>query len=73
METVEQAQPNPVAKFFSDITTKKAILIISILGIVVFGNSLGNGFAGDDRPQMLDYSQMQSLLGMKCNILVLHL
>ncbi|HCM45515.1 MAG: hypothetical protein UV92_C0015G0009 [Parcubacteria group bacterium GW2011_GWA1_43_27] len=61
METVEQSQTNPIVRFFSDITTKKAILIISILGIIVFGNSLGNGFVIDDIPQLIEYPAMQQL------------
>ena len=61
MENVEQTKPNPIVKFFSDITTKKAILIISILGIIVFGNSLANGFVGDDASQLAANPDFQSI------------
>lgn len=60
METAEQHWTNPIIRFFSDITSKKAILIISILGIVVFGNSLGNGFVGDDMAQIVSNYSVHS-------------
>ncbi|OHA57198.1 MAG: hypothetical protein A2588_01955 [Candidatus Veblenbacteria bacterium RIFOXYD1_FULL_43_11] len=64
MVNINQWLQNSLGNFFATLTNKKAILIISILGIIVFGNSLGNGFVGDDIPQMIDYPQMQSITNM---------
>lgn len=57
----EQNNANLISNFFSTITTKKAIIIISILGIIVFGNSLVNQFIGDDISQLIDRQEAHSL------------
>lgn len=50
-----------IKHFFSTLTTKKAVSIIVLVGILVFFNSLFNGFVGDDRLQILDNSLIHSI------------
>jgi protein O-mannosyl-transferase len=47
--------------FFSDTTTRRAILIILVIGIVIFFNSLFNGFVGDDQSQTIDNTLIHSV------------
>ncbi len=48
-------------QFFSPLTTRKAICFIAVIGIIVYFNSLFNGFAWDDRPQILENDLTHSL------------
>ncbi|KKQ98920.1 MAG: hypothetical protein UT24_C0031G0005 [Candidatus Woesebacteria bacterium GW2011_GWB1_39_12] len=49
-----------IQNFFSSLTTKKAILIIVVLGAVVFFNGLFNNFVGDDEGQILNNTPVHS-------------
>jgi len=48
-------------QIFSPLTTKKAILIIVVLGFIVFFNSLFNGFVWDDEKQIVVSPSSHSL------------
>jgi protein O-mannosyl-transferase len=49
---------------FSPLTTKKAIIFILLIGIVVFFNGLFNGFVGDDHQQLVENQTVHSLLNI---------
>src|SRR5438552_1741257 len=48
-------------QFFIPLTTKKAISIIVILGFIVFGNALFNGFVWDDKPFIIRNTDVHSI------------
>jgi tetratricopeptide (TPR) repeat protein len=48
-------------KFFTTLTNKKAFLIIFILGIIVFSNSIFNNFIGDDFFQIVNNIPVHSI------------
>src|SRR6266566_3309867 len=48
-------------QFFVPLTTKKAIIIIAVIGFIVFSNSLFNGFVWDDVDYILNNPQVHQL------------
>src|SRR6266567_485460 len=48
-------------QLFKPLTTTKAISIIVLIGIIVYFNSLFNGFVSDDASQIVDNSLVHSL------------
>lgn len=50
-----------IDNFFDTLTTKKAIIILSILCFVVFFNGLFNGFVGDDFDQIINNPSIHSI------------
>src|SRR5260370_28504858 len=50
----EGGQDFSLKSFFVPLTTLKAINIIVIVGLIVFANSLFNGFVGDDKDYIVN-------------------
>lgn len=48
-------------KYFNPFTTNKAIFYIILVGILVFVNSLSNGFVGDDIGQLVDNALVHTI------------
>src|SRR3989344_1444714 len=51
----------PLKKYFFPLTTKNAIQLIIILGIVIFSNALFNNFAWDDYPFIINNPEVHSI------------
>lgn len=52
---------NRIRAYFSNLTTHQAVAILAIVGLLVFLNSLFNGFVGDDILQVVKNSTIHSL------------
>jgi protein O-mannosyl-transferase len=46
---------------FLPLTTKKAVVFIFLIGIIIFFNGLSNGFVGDDHQQLVENVAVRSL------------
>lgn len=57
----EDNKINFVGKFLNTLTIKKAVILIIVIGLIVFANSLFNGFVWDDETQILNQPLVQSL------------
>jgi tetratricopeptide (TPR) repeat protein len=57
----EQSFPSKLKLLFTTLSTKKAILIIVAVGIIVFFNGIFNGFIGDDTVLVIGNPAMQSI------------
>ncbi|MCL5435139.1 MAG: tetratricopeptide repeat protein [Patescibacteria group bacterium] len=53
-----------ITGFFTSLTTKKAISIIILIGILVFSNGLFNNFIGDDSSQIIDNVNVHSIINI---------
>lgn len=60
----EEVQEFSFTSFFLPLTTSKAINIIIIIGIIIFANSLFNGFVMDDENQIVNASLVHSLTNL---------
>jgi hypothetical protein len=52
---------SPVSALFFPVTTVKAICIIAVVGLIVFANSLFNGFVLDDKRYIISNPSMYSI------------
>lgn len=50
-----------IGSFFTFLTTKKAIMLIIIAGILVFFNGISNSFVGDDEAQIIENRLVHSV------------
>lgn len=55
---------HPVILFLQNLSNKKAFVIFLILGFLIYGNSLFNGFAGDDFGQIKNNKSVHSVLNI---------